>query len=238
MKNISRNRSGFTLIELVIVVWILGILLPAIAQIVGEVSARSSSFVQTSYTQVVTALQETLKRASFWYGGLALVKWVKDDVNLLPEDYVLYFRSGIVDDWNTGQMYKVQTQTRDSGGGKYTRTIGREPVEYFGNNVYLRKIIAKKDDLDWGVEIGSVGVSFKNPTGKTSFFLNTTNFVDQGSVVIDADKANTINEFPAMTADSTYNLLELEFDDLSGPLYQVKVYKDKRFPVKTYSLNP
>lgn len=77
-------------------------------------------------------------------------------------------------------MYKIETQTRRSGANDYLRVIKKTASEYKRPGIYLKRIVARRDDNDaTGTEFSNVAIMFSNPTGNTSFYFDNTNFVSE-----------------------------------------------------------
>jgi prepilin-type N-terminal cleavage/methylation domain-containing protein len=228
-----RNRSGFTLLELIVVVALWAIVLSAIAIPMARISGRSSIASHLSYETIVGDIQRSLKESMNGFAANAASDAIRNDKNLLPEDQAIYFVADNSRNDRSQSYYSLELQTRKLGTARYTRIIQRDKKAYIGNWIYLKQITLKRDDSDVGISVGNIAISYRNPTGNTSFFYNSMNYEGDRNVVITSDAAKTINEFAEMTPDPTYKLAELHFyDEFEQEIFIIKVWKDKQFYVE------
>lgn len=144
----ATNRSGFTLVELIVSVTIFAIAITAVATPLVRVSGRASIQSQLVSESLLADVQRLLRNASSGYSSVAASEGVRNDRLALPEDYVGYFRSENAWTPLSSSYSLLETQNRKQAGAEYTRIISRQAKEYGGDRTYLKQIVLKKDDAD------------------------------------------------------------------------------------------
>jgi hypothetical protein len=224
------TRKWFSLAEIIVsitlITWILVI---GYNKTLGVLIEKRS--ISNTAEMISNKIENTLSYAISWYGWKSLDINQKDSKELLPESFVIYFSSNSFNDTTSWYFHTLETQNRVWSGIKYMRTIKNDEFTYLDPNIYLKNIVWKIDESDTVWEkISSIWISFLNPTGKTFFFPNNTNFIKNGNI-ISSNSAYTINEFLTPVEESKYSIIELEFYRYDQKVFIQKIYRDKRFPI-------
>jgi len=226
------NKKGFTLVELLVVISLIVVFSSIMTTIWVNSFVQWNIANKLTYSKIDNSMNSSLRNAMSWYWGKSIDIWVKDSKTLLPEDFMLFFRSSLEND-NISWFYSViETQNRRNWNLKYTRIINKEDKELSSSYIYLKEIRAKTDEGDVWIIAQSFGISFRNPTGKVSFYIDNDFFIEDWIVILSEDSTNTINEWLTPVENSLYNIVELDFywND-SQKKFTYKIYRDKQFYV-------
>jgi len=230
MKN--TQRKAFTLIEILVAIWIFTIFVVVLLSFGVNKALQSTASNRLTYSALNNDINTALRNAMSGYGWKSIWEGIKDEKTLLPEDFIVFFRSSIENDLVSWYYYLLESQKRDFNNINYTRIINKEEIEYETSYMYLKTIRMKTDESDIGTEVQSFAVSFKNPTGKTSFYVNNNAFIEEWNVVLSDNSTYTINEVLTPSENTVYSIAELDFYSNEGKkVFTQKIYKDKRFPI-------
>ena len=221
----------FTLIEIIIVIALIStIFLVTKNSILWPIIDKKR--VEVTSRLIHKSVNNEFQKSISWYGGKALDTAQKDEKDLIPEDFILYFKSNSLNDENSWFYQILESQIREENSISYIRTIKKNQFEYWDPSVYLWNIVWKinEDDSVWE-DIDSIWVSFSSPTWKISFFVNIDDFVDEWNIIL-SENEWTINEFIMPTPDDRYSVIELEFYQYWEKVFLYKIYKEKIFVYK------
>lgn len=230
MRNI--DKKGFTIIELTIAISLLLIFVISFWVLTSQSFFLWKQSIFNTYTDIDFSMNWALRSWSAWYWESLVAKnGIRNNKNLLPEDYMIFFQKSSQNDLIGWVYYTLQTQTRqDASGNKYMRVINREEHNVKSPSIYLKRIVGKNLPTDIGTDLNYVAVSFRNPTWKQSFYINDNDFIKTGNQVLSDDTIHTIHEFPKKTPSNLYKIIELEYywhDDKKKFTYII--YDDKKF---------
>jgi hypothetical protein len=229
----KNNNNAFTLIEMLLVVSLSIIFIVAFFWIWSNSYLEWRSIERLTYRDIDFNVNSACNNSIIWYGGVSIWEWVKDEKRLLPEEFMVFFRSSLDNDITSGYFFNIQLQNREDWNITYTRIIQNTEMEYKAPSIFLKTITWKVDESDsWNV-LQSVWISFINPTCKTMFFTDNLSFINKWTIVLSEDSINTINEFIQPVENTTYNIIELDYywNDWKKKFTYV-ISKDKEFYVK------
>lgn len=224
-------NKWFSIVEILIVISLLAIFIVTIGLTTWQNLFLGTQAVKNTYTDIDFSVQWALRSSMSWYwDALVQKRNEKNNKNLLPEDYLIFFQKSNENNSVWWNFYKIQTQTRQQGWINYTRVINRTIHELKSPSIYLKNIIGKNNPTDIWTDLNYFAISFKNPTGKQEFYINENDFIKNWSPIISEDIWNTINEFLKKNPDTTYKIIDLEFfshDDTKKFTY--RIFSDKQF---------
>jgi len=230
MKN--NNKKAFTFIELLVVMAVLSIFISVILSFQANKAIEWTSVNRVTYTEIRNEIHRALTNSTTGYGWISLWEDMRNEKTLLPESFMVFFRSSLENDNLSWYFDIIETQKREFNNISYTRIINKNQKEYNTSEIFLKTIRMKTDESDSWTNVNSFWVSFQNPTGRTSFYINDDSFIEEWIVVLPEDSFHTINEILTPTENTIYNIAELDFYSNDWRLrFTQKIYKDKQFPV-------
>lgn len=227
----KKTTQWFTVLELIFVMTILFIISITYFSMMWNSYFTGRQAVYNTALGVDTKVQNQLRYAMSWYwDSLVTSSGERDNKNLLPSDYVVFFQSSVENDEQWWHFYLINTQDRKNTSSKYTRVVKREKQEYLSPEIFLKRIVAKNTPTDVWVVVPNISISFKNPTWKQEFYVDHFDLIRGSSSILWDDVGNTIHEYPYKTPNASYALYVLEFVDNNGNLkFTYTITNNKKF---------
>lgn len=235
MKSYQYNKRGwFTLVETLIATSILIFVSWFSFSFYNTMNTWGSEEIRAAYTVMSNNVEWLLHRAVTGYSNVWESEWVRDDINLLPQKYVAFFRKTSTNTDTSWTYYTLEVQNRrNSFWTNFTRIISKEEHVIQFPWIYVANIIWKANSWDAWTSLNNIAISFSNPIGNIEFFDNNLFYVQEGSIMINEDETHTINEFLAPTDYLSYNIIEITFNwDKDTPVFIYKVHRDQQFYVE------
>lgn len=203
----KQSKKAFTLVEMLIVISILSIAISALFNIFLSYNSWSNFKKKIIQAEIQNIFDGTWRNSITWNSVWNSLEWEKDNKYLLPWEYHMVFSS---ENSKKSKIFSLETQNIREWSSKYTRVIRKKDYNFGDTNFYIKKIIVKSGEDDTWYEVSSISFSFKNPTGSTSIYSDSSILLEEGQK-LSSIPWNTIHEFNELVDSTWINQVEIVF---------------------------